>query len=461
MGSLLDSTQKEINEKIKLYLELKCNNNYEFFYCDPIVFETLYDDNLYDNDIKPIIKIDKEEYFCKIISLIKNFPKLDENKQKLIDNLITNVSINYQNFYYNELILRYFEMRIINYKTLDDFDKFIKYFIEKESFDNKLNIEFVITKVTDILKELFNSEKLIFSKKELESFIERKKKSLTKLRKYRLAFGFQTYKEKLEDSVIELNISNFYKLSRDKNLAFQVLIDVIFHECRHAFQISGKDLKLQNEYERTSLFLELDYDYYLKNHDCFFSEIDADIYSLEKRKELFNMYFYSVNYNEEKYKKQKAKILMQYYSNKNMIDRKIDLLLIENPSQVEKYKTLSLEYENTGYPKDIFQILNEKLENNNIIYDEIIIRCLNRLDNSSYIKLIENLIKNKIEYLNIIDESLINKVKKINEEIIFLEENFKNKYENSVIPYTSKIYYYYLELLKIKKQNRVDKIYSK
>ena len=156
---------------------------------------------------------------------------------------------------------------------------------------------------------------------------------------------------------------------------------------------------------------------------------------------------------------QKYKILVNYYNKKLEIDKKVDILMINN--DLVKENTLNLEYENTGYPKDIFTILNEQSKNDNIIYNEIIIRCLNRLDKKTYINLIKYLKENNTCFLNIIDKCLIKKIGEINNDLLFLEENFKGEYEENVLPYTSLIYYYYLELLKIKKQNRVDKCYCK
>ena len=89
----------ELDNNIKNYIDLKYKNNFGNIYYDPIILEILDKDELYNCYVKPIIKISKDEYFCKIISLIKHYPKLNENNKKLIENLINNTKKNYNSFY--------------------------------------------------------------------------------------------------------------------------------------------------------------------------------------------------------------------------------------------------------------------------------------------------------------------------------------------------------------------------
>lgn len=451
----------DIEEDLKLYLDSKYKYiNFENIYYDNITTELLNNERLYDYYVKPITKLDKEKYFLKVIKLIQEYPNLDLNKKYLIENLIDNINVNYNSFYYNELMLRYLEMKNNNYNLSIDFlYKVVKYFIGKETYEKKISIGFKFVKISDIANDLLKLQKKKFPKQEIELLTNGRKNLLTKLKNYKYTLGNQRYRSEFSDSIVEINISNFIGILRNKRNDLNILLDVIFHEARHAFQSCGKDLLLENEYERSSVILNLDYNYYLNNHDFIVSEIDADLYSLEKRKEIFESYFGNINFNN--YHKEKSEILIDHYDKKLEIEKKVDVLLIENNEEISKYKTLFLEYEQTGYPKDIFIILNDKKNNNNIIYNEIVIRALNRLEKKSYIKLIDHLKENNESYFLMIDEILKNKVKKINLDLLFLEENYKGKYEEKVMPYVSQIYYYYLELLKIKKQNRVDKSYSK
>ena len=235
-------------------------------------------------------------------------------------------------------------------------------------------------------------------------------------------------------------------------------------ELRHAYQSSGQDIYLKFNHDRDDLILKYNYEKYLENHRFIPTEIDANLYGFRSKNIVLDENF-NINIDKTNNEKIEMLILLNRYQKKLELDKLTDEIVFENPKVVKEKAALKYEYLNSGYPKPLIMILikREKTKNQleKEIYDEIIIRWLNRFDKEKINEMLDNIFCNFKEYVYIIEEVLKNEIDKIKYILARINDDNQEFYQSKIKEYIDFINYYYLQILNIKEQNRLAKKYTK
>lgn len=469
--------EEDIDSYFKLKYVKKYKNNIDEIFYEPITLEMLNNLKYYNKYIKQIVNLSVIDCFGKILETYKNKDKFN----KLIDNALKN----YKNEYYKGLMILYFN-KIIKYNIrISDkqLNQIIEFFINEEANAKNLKIEFKITKLSSLIKKLLSFETMFNEElKQLEiklkqennmsnlffynifNFILDKKIVLRKINEYKKISAGHIRRDFLSDSLIEINISNFKKNFFYQNKFFSKLLEAIYHELRHAYQSSGQDIYLKFNHDRDDLILKYNYEKYLENHRFIPTEIDANLYGFRSKNIVLDENF-NINIDKTNNEKIEMLILLNRYQKKLELDKLTDEIVFENPKVVKEKAALKYEYLNSGYPKPLIMILikREKTKNQleKEIYDEIIIRWLNRFDKEKINEMLDNIFCNFKEYVYIIEEVLKNEIDKIKYILARINDDNQEFYQSKIKEYIDFINYYYLQILNIKEQNRLAKKYTK
>lgn len=424
----------DLRNYLSLNYFMKYRLSKENIYKDPITLELLNNDNLFKAYLKPLLGDFKDVIFNKLCI----------NYKQTSDSIDKNICKNYNNPYYIKFMIYTFINKVDIRKNID---KIIDFFTEYESVINNLNIKHIIVKKIDIIKYLFKIKGIDKQYlKSLKSFINYKMSIINRLNIYS-NYGRHYKLYQFSSSIIEINISKISSENRKVNNFFYEVLKTIFHEIRHAYQCSNQDKLLNYNYERCNVVSKYDYNFYLDNYPSFEIENDAFKYENERLYKL-NMISYTEYINSI------IKYISLKYSNKLNFDRKVDELVLKNSNTLKHNKLLNLEYNENGLPKTIDEVLNNY--SNTSVFDEIVIRCLNRMSYDEFISYIK-----QSKYKSLIEIILLKKIKENEKDMLFLENNNRKDLLKPIYGYNDVIVSYYLEIIKLKEQNRVAKNYKK
>lgn len=431
--------QFDIDKYLTLYF-----NKYQYcknkIYSDPITLELLNNPLLYSRYVKPIINMNESSCFNQI-------------KRYGINN---NHYPNYNNNYYIKMMMFKFNMIIIKNRKLSikEIENIVRFFVKKEANDINSHIDFKLIKMTVYFKKLLDKKERGFA--------------LQRIMEYDTT---NAYHNKFADNFhcILINISNYRSSYFNNEWTFFKILRTIYHECRHAFQSNGQVPILANINEREQVILKNDYKYYRENHHFFEIEIDAEIYGIEKRESIFEYYFPSLKMAFD-CTEEKIEFLTNKYQKRFEFETKIDSILMNNPSYICGKYELQQEYFSDGYPKGIMDILKERSNatdiNSVIVYNEMIIRSLNRMNNFELTEKILFINETCPFYLQYIEEAVrykINEMSKVYSIINAFYQKQKinvvklQEYHNKMSDYWLRIQYYYQQLTAINQMGLAKK----
>lgn len=421
-----------LNER---YLKIYANAKDGIFF-EPITIELLNNEYLYNKYVRPLTNLSKEECFCKIEQ------QCNYNLTRFIK-LVDNSCANYDNPYYNELMLSYFRKIVgLNGKlSMPNISRITHFFVCREAHDNNLYIRYELIKITDRLKELLRSKD--------------KNLALQRLKRYGKVMGtqfvsFDGYSE------IAIHISKHRALDSN-SLTLSALLSTIYHECRHAKQ----SLKEDNYRVREDVIVNLEKKFYDDNHNSFDVEIDAEIYAIDKTRDILELSFPNIKTNIARDNAVKLFLLTSKYKRKLEFENKVDELLFKHSTYIKGKPQLEKEYNLNGLPKDIFEILEQRKYATNeeiITYNEIITRCLNRMSQQEYEAKLRYIASNNFLWFQYISSALdykldeiANVYKQIEIEVSIgnLSQKEEQDYLKKIETYSNRIMYYNQQIMKL------------